>query len=276
MTSPSLTDALRLTPRADGLWSAAMHAAFSNGPSGGPPEAGRPFGGLLAGLALEAMRQGLGVQSPLRTLNVQYLSTARYGRDLDFRPQLLRGGRSMAFATVEAGQGERRVLHATASFGADTPGFMAASPLSAPPPALDSLDPANQVGGDFAPHFTRYVEYRFEAPPKIVGPGDGPAVERFWMRTRDGAPLDEARLCYLLDAIYPPAFTIMRPIPGGASVDLRYDIVADPTPETAPDGWAFFEFRLVDLNHGWTMDDVTVWGAGGAPIAIARQRRKLF
>jgi len=273
----TLPDALTLTPGDDGALLAAMHGAFSNAPGGRPPEEGRPFGGLLAALATKTMRQGLGVTAPLRTLNVQFLSAARYGRDVAFRPRLVRGGRTMAFATVEATQGERPILNATASFGADTPGFPASSPLAAPPPPRDKLNAQRQVPVDFAPHFTRVVEYRFETGPNVMGGnGDGPAVERFWMRTRDGMPLDDSRLCYLLDAIYPPAFTILNSPPGGASVDLRFDILTDPTPDLAPDGWAFFEFRMTDLNHGWTMDDVVVWGADGTPLAIARQRRKLF
>ena len=51
---------------------------------------------------------------------------------------------------------------------------------------------------------------------------------------------------------------------------------ADPTPATAPDGWAFFEFRMLDLGLGWTVDEATAWGADGAPLAISRQRRKLL
>ncbi|NBB53325.1 thioesterase family protein [Rhizobium sp. CRIBSB] len=275
--SPTLPEALSLIPGPDGALLATMHGAFSNAPGGRPPEEGRPFGGLLAAQALEALRQGLNITSPLRTLNVQYLSTARYGRDVAFRPRMLRGGRSMAFCAVEAAQGERLILHATASFGVNTSGFAASSPLAAPPPPLDSLNAGRQVPRGFAPHFTDYVEYRFETGPHIMGGnGDGPAIERFWMRTRDGLPLDEPRLCYLLDAIYPPAFTILNPPPGGASVDLRFDILTDLTPALAPEGWAFFEFRMTDLNHGWTMDDVVVWGADGTPLALARQRRKLF
>ena len=60
------------------------------------------------------------------------------------------------------------------------------------------------------------------------------------------------------------------------TVDLRIDILTDPTPETAPDGWAFFEFRMLDLGLGWTVDEATAWGADGTPLAISRQRRKLL
>lgn len=60
------------------------------------------------------------------------------------------------------------------------------------------------------------------------------------------------------------------------SVDLRYDFLADPTPETAPDGWAFFEYRLLDHGLGWSVDEAVAWGVDGRPLALARQRRKLL
>lgn len=274
--SPSLPDALRLTAD-DGVLKAGLTGDFSNGPQGQPPEKGFPFGGLLAALAAGAMREGLGLAPPLRTLNVQFLAAARFGREVEFRPRLLRGGRNVAYAAVEAGQGERLALHATATYGADAE-TVVLKPLIAPPPPLESLDPAKQIRGPMAPWFTQVVDYRFEDGPNILGGHEGKdvIVERLWMRTRDGAPLDEARLCYLLDALYPPAWTAFRRPPMMTSVDLRYDILTDPTPETAPDGWAFFEYRMHEIGAGWTVDDVTCWGADGTPLALGRQRRKLL
>lgn len=279
MTDDRLEQALRLVADGDGGFTTRIDPVFSNGPQALPPEKGRPFGGLLAALAANAMSEGLGLSAPLRTLSVQYLAAPRFGEDVWLRPRLLRGGRSMAFAAVEAGQGDRKTLHATASFGADNhpEAFPVRADLSAPPPLRETLDPARNLNGPMAPYFTLHVDYLFESGPHLLGGNaDRPAVERLWMRTRDGAPLDAARLCFLLDALYPPAFTVTPTFGNGASVDLRYDILADPTPENAPDGWAFFEFRMLDLGGGWTVDDVVVRGADGAPLAVARQRRKLL
>ena len=96
------------------------------------------------------------------------------------------------------------------------------------------------------------------------------------MRTNDGAPLDELRLCYLLDALYPPSWTALKAPPMMTTVDLRYDILTTPTAEVAPEGWAFFEFRMLDLGLGWTVDEAACWGADGTPLALSRQRRKLL
>lgn len=278
MSVPDLIRAaLRLTPQETGVLAAHLSGDFSNGPISAPPEAGFPFGGLLAALCAGAMRQGLGIEAPLRSLTVQYLASARYGQALQFRPRLLRGGRRVAYAVVEAGQGSRLTHHASATYGADSETNAMLTPLLAPPPSLDSLAEAPGISGPLAPRFSEHVDYRFENGPNILGGNEGrPVVERVWMRVRDGAPLDELRLCYLLDALYPPVWSAFKAPPMMTTVDLRYDFLADPTPETAPDGWAFFEYRLLDHGLGWSVDEATAWGADGRPLALARQRRKLL
>ena len=250
MTPPiSLDAALTFQTLDDGGLSAPVPGHFSNGPSSMTPEKGFPFGGLLAALCAQSMRQGLALTAPLRTLSVQYLSAARFGEQVAFRPRLLRGGRNVLYAAVEAEQDGRMTHHA-------------------PPPPLDRLDPKATIRGPMSPHFAQHVEYRFDGGPNILGGNEGkPVIERTWMRMANGRPLDEVGLCYLLDALYPAAMT---------TVDLRIDILTDPTPQSAPDGWAFFEFRMLDLGLGWTVDEAIAWGADGTPLALSRQRRKLL
>lgn len=274
MPEQSLAEALTLTPGPEGVLTADLHGDFSNGRLNAPPETGFPFGGLIAALAASSMQQGLGIAAPLRSLSVQYMTPARFGQPIAFAPRLLRGGRSASFAQVDVTQGDRLTNHATATFGDDVPG-PAMTPLSAPPP-LNALKTGRDLEGPMAPRFSQYVDYRFETGPHILRPVEGrPVIERCWMKTRDDRPLDTIGLCYLLDALYPPVWTALdRPL-GMATVDLRYDILTDPTPETCPDGWAFFEFRMLDFGSGWTVDEATVWAADGTPLALSRQRRKL-
>lgn len=274
MTVQTLTSALALSPIEPGSFSIEIGGDFSNGRISAPPEKGFPFGGLLAALIAKAMRDGLGLSAPLRSLSIQYLAAPVYGATITLTPRLLRGGRTVAYAGLEVRQGERLTHQAQATWGADDASGETAELIVAPPP-LASLDPERTLSGPLAPHFSQHVDYRFETGPNLLqGRAGETAVERLWMRTRDGLPLDMERLCYLMDALYPPAWTAAtRPL-RMATVDLRYDIVRDPTPETAPDGWAFFEFRLQDLGRGWTVDDLTVRGADGSLIALGRQRRK--
>lgn len=272
----SLDAALTFQILDDGGLSAPVPGHFSNGPSSMAPEKGFPFGGLLAALCAQSMRQGLALTAPLRTLSVQYLSAARFGEQVAFRPRLLRGGRNVLYAAVEAEQDGRMTHHATGTYGLDA-APPPLTPLHASPPPLDRLDPKATIRGPMSPHFAKHVEYRFDGGPNILGGNEGkPVIERTWMRMADGRPLDEVGLCYLLDALYPPAWTASKTPAAMTTVDLRIDILTDPTPQTAPDGWAFFEFRMLDLGLGWTVDEAIAWGADGTPLALSRQRRKLL
>ena len=99
MTRQTLAEALTLAPDDDGALVARLTGDFSNAPHAAPQERGAPFGGLMAALAAGAMRQGLALQAPLRTLTIQYLAAARC-EDVAFRPTLARGGRNVAYASA--------------------------------------------------------------------------------------------------------------------------------------------------------------------------------
>lgn len=275
-TLHSLEQALTLTPTASGVLDAVLHEDFSNAAIAQPPTAGFPFGGLLAALCANAMRQGLELTTPLRTLSVQYLASAAYGEPLAFAPRMLRGGRTVAYTSVEASQAGRLTHHAMATWGGDKAGAVI-PPTLVPPPPRDSLNPEATIGGPMAPRFARYVDYLFDGGPNILGGNEGrEPVERLWMRMKGGRPLDESDLCYLLDALYPPSWTAFSRPPMMTTIDLRYDLFEAVTPETAPDGWLFFEYRVLMLENGWTVDDAVAWTPDGRPLAASRQRRKLL
>lgn len=275
MTNQTLSQALALTSDDAGGLVAHLSGAFSNAPQAMPPEKGAPFGGLMAALAATATRQGLGIETPLRSLTVQYLAAARF-EPISFAPTLLRGGRNIAYATVAAGQPDRPALQALATFGRDVAG-PELSPLVAAAIPVDSLE-TTPLDAMFGPWFTRYIEHRFEAGPRLFGqnPPENPVL-RVWMRTTDAAPLDEARLLFLLDGVYPTYWTALPAPPAiSASVDLRVDLFGDLTPETSPDGWAFFEFRTMDVGGGWAVEDGVAFAPDGRPLAVVRQRRKIM
>jgi hypothetical protein len=79
-----------------------------------------------------------------------------------------------------------------------------------------------------------------------------------------------------MDGIFPSYMTVMPAPPLiSASVDLRYDFIEPLTPQTSPDGWAVFRFTVRDVGGGWALDDGVAFSPSGAPLALARQRRKL-
>src|SRR5690606_6619076 len=95
----TLTEALTLIDDGAGGLMARLDGGFSNAPQSAPQDKGAPFGGLMAALAAASMRQGLGLETPLQTLSIQYLAAARF-EDVRFTPTLTRGGRNVAYAHV--------------------------------------------------------------------------------------------------------------------------------------------------------------------------------
>ena len=228
----------------------------------------------MAGLAVQAARQQLSLEAPLQSLSMQFMSPARFG-PIDLQAQRIRGGRSIAYVAVEAVQGPRQVLAAQALFASDAEGPLIA-PLRRTPPApveaLSSDDPQSCA----VPYFSRHFEYRFEQASRL-GCGALPAVEQVWMRARDPAPLDEPRLCALLDAIYPTFLTSFTgPTPIAVTTGLYYEMLAPLSPATSPEGWIYLMFTTQHLAAGWAVEDAVAYDRSGMPIALARQRRKLI
>lgn len=274
MDRQTLTEALTLRSVGQGRLEAQLTRDFSNAPLAMNPDRGAPFGGLMAALAARAAREGLDIAPPLQTLTVQYMAAARF-EGCEFRPTLLRGGRSVAFARVDAGQPDRHALSALATFGRASPS-PEVKPLIAPVTPFADLDDT-PVDPNLAPWFTRYIEHRFDGGPRLGGGNrvSDPTL-RLWMRTTDHKPLDELDLCFLLDGIFPSYMTVLPAPPiVSASVDLRYDFMEPLTPETSPEGWAVFQFTVRDVGGGWALDDGVAFSPSGAPLALARQRRKL-
>ena len=276
MTQQTLAEALALTDDdGDGGLTVRLTGGFSNAPQTLAQEKGAPFGGLMAALAAGAMRQGLGIETPLQSLTIQYLAAARF-EDAVFTPTMNRGGRNVAYASVIGGQGDRVAVRALGTYGRNLAGPVL-TPLVASPPPVDALEPIPLEGG-FGPWFTRHIEHRFVTPPRLFGEtGDGCVELGCWMRTIDAAPLDEARLLFLLDGLFPTYF-IALPAPPimSASVDLRADLLTELTPEVSPEGWAWFHFTSRDVGGGWAVEDGVAWTPDGRPLALVRQRRKLM
>ena len=179
----TLAEALTLTDDGAGGLTALLDGGFSNAPQSAPQERGAPFGGLMAALAAGAMRQGLGIGTPLQSLTIQYLAAARF-EEARFVPTLDRGGRNIAYASAAGGQPDRPAIQALGTFGRDVDGPVL-TPLAIPPGRPDDLE-RTPLDTGFGPWFTRHIDHRFVAGPKLFGENAGRTPELVcWMRTVD-------------------------------------------------------------------------------------------
>ena len=264
-----LAAALRLEPGPEsGRLVAELPPSFSLAPFALEAASANAHGGLVAALALQAARQGLAVDAPLRTLSLQFLAGARFG-PITLEPELTRGGRSVRFAGVR-GRQKGLVFESRLTFGDDGEGAVhrpAACPAAPPPEAVGPLPMPPQL----LPRFTQNAQYG-----AIAGRPFSSSEPRLllWMREASGAPLDDLRLAFLLDAVFPAFYVgLDRPVPA-ASVDLRYDFTGPVGEADAPDGWVLFEFATRDFGQGWAIEDGSAWSRSGRLLAVARQLRK--
>ncbi|MDP1777129.1 MAG: thioesterase family protein, partial [Brevundimonas sp.] len=174
MTQQTLAQALALTGNGSGGLTARLTGGFSNAPQSAPQERGAPFRGLMAALTAGAMRQGLGIETPLQSLTVQYLAAARF-EDAVFTPTMNRGGRNVAYASVTGGQGGRLAIQALGTYGRNVAGPVL-TPLTASPPPVTDLD-STPLDSTFGPWFTRHIDHRFVAGPKLFGENAGGTPE---------------------------------------------------------------------------------------------------
>jgi acyl-CoA thioesterase len=244
--------------------------SLSNAALASPPERGVPFGGYMAAAAVKSARQTLEVDLPLRTLSVQFVAGSRF-EPVSWEAEQLRGGRSTVFAGVKARQEQRLVLSGSATFGANGAG-PTWRPLDCPIPTPLDAATSTELDAQYAPWFTRYVDYRF-VDLAAFGKADRAEVKT-WLRVKGGGPLDDIKLAFLMDAVFPNHWMTTGPALS-ATVDLRYDLLADLTPESSPDGWAWFEFESRDCGDGWAVEDGVVRTPDGRPLALARQLRKI-
>ena len=204
------------------------------------PQAMDPGKGAPFGGLMAALAAGAARQGLDIATPLQTLSiqylAAARFEDVTFRPTMTRGGRNVAYAHVLGGQDDRPAVQALATFGRDVDG------------------------------------------PKLFGQNAGGSPELgCWMRCVDAAPLDELRLLFLLDGLYPTYFTAFPAPPAiSTSVDLRADLLTELTPQTSPEGWAYFHFWSRDVGGGWAVEDGAAWAPDGRPLAVVRQRRKIL
>lgn len=272
----NIVNALGIWPEGENKVRAEFNPEFSNAPLAFDPSQGAPFGGLITALAVRSARKILRIEAPLRSITVQFLTAARFS-SMFWQAKRLRGGRAISYVTIEGVQGSRSIAQALAVFAVDGVGPSLTLPPSAPLANPEHL-PESTGEADIFPWFHRKVEYRFENGLGLSGQNvEARPVLRVWMRLREVAPVDEARLCMLLDAVYPTFWTAIEPPRQFAvTTHLTYDFLKTITPLTAPDGWVFFEFRTVGLGGGWAIEDAIACDRAGVPLALARQRRKLI
>lgn len=226
---------------------------------------GRPNGGYLVAICLQALRRELVFPDPL-TVSAFFLRPASVG-SATIRTDVARSGRRVATGEARLAQGDDEIVRVVASFTdlsrATGRTLVLAEPPVLPPPdaAIDLLAGGSMPGVTI----TDRVEYRVSSMPGWVGgtPSGDPSMT-FWMRFSDGRAADAMALPLLVDAAWPAVLELGER--GSSTLELTVHVRARPV-----EGWLACRVTTRHVIGGYHEEDFEIWDAAGRLVAQSRQ-----
>jgi len=221
-------------------------------------------GGFMLALLTRAMDAVTPFPDPI-VISGLYLRPAQPG-PAQIRTELIRAGRTTAFAQASLWREGKESLRASAAFSdlsaASGPGFtVGAAPALPPPDECVGMEPASARGISIAERF----EYRYaETPGWIQGSPTGEPSAEFYMRFRDGREPDMASLPLIVDAASPAVLEIG--IERVTTIELTVHLRARPAP-----GWLRCRTATRFLSDGYHEEDFEAWDSAGTLVAQSRQ-----
>lgn len=266
MGQPTLADVLASVSVAGDRASAEIPAGWGQGRTA--------FGGLVAAVALRALRQRVPEGRRLRGLQVAFVAPVQPG-GVEIRLRELRHGGSASQLRAEVAQDGETACAVLASFGADRESRLAIPgpprPETPPPESLPALPRAAGV----VPEFTRHFEHRF-ATPTLPYTGTGDGTLRGWCRLRGAPePAGPEHLAALVDCWPAPIVAVLTEPAPVSSLVWALELV-DPDPEAPADGWWLFDGATDAAAHGYAHWRAALWDPSGRLAALSRQTAAVY
>ena len=226
---------------------------------------GTPNGGYVLALVLHAVAQESPLPDPL-TASITYFRPPQPGAAIVEVTQIRIGRRVATFEAVLT-QGDQPIVHAVVSFhDADAAGDLQHTPREAPSIARpdDCIDVMSAIPVDTVPIIDRF-DYRHEnIPAWMHGEPSGDTSATFWVRPKDGRPVDALAASVLVDA-YPPVTSEIGQLQS-ATVQLTIHFRRRPK-----SGWILAHVVTRHVIDGFHDEDVELWDEDGRLIAESRQ-----
>jgi acyl-CoA thioesterase len=226
---------------------------------------GRPNGGYVLGVCLQALTRVMPLPDPL-AVSAFFLRPTEPG-PAEVGTAIVRSGRRISTGEARLYQDGKETLRVTAAFS-DLRAAPGRTVVLAEKPALPPPQQAIDLMGDrVIPELTiaQRVEYRVAARPGWArGEPSGRPRQELWMRFRDGREPDLLSLASLVDAAAPPVLELGET--GSATVELTVYLRAHPAP-----GWLACRVATRFVSGGYHEEVFEIWDSTGALVAQSRQ-----
>lgn len=235
------------------------------------------FGGLVAALLYQAMRDRVPAERVPRSLAITFVGPAAADVPIEFAVEVLREGRAVSQVLGRAIQDGQVVALMQGSFGAGRESCLAVAAEPAPvAKAVDECQELPYIPG-VTPEFTRYLAMRWafggmpfsNTPSREMGG---------WVRLREPEgveALNEAHLLALVDA-WPPALLSHLSAPAaGSSLTWTIEFVQPVSALNTLD-WCLYRAQIEHARDGYGHIAAALWSPGGELLAISRQTVTVF
>ncbi|NKF23673.1 acyl-CoA thioesterase [Solimonas marina] len=227
------------------------------------------FGGLQAALAWRAMRDLVGADAPLRTLQTTFIAPVPAG-EVRVTARVLRRGKSATHVEAQLFDGEQLACAVLGVFGLPRESVIRIEPTHPQDlPATDSLREMPYLDGR-TPAFTQHLAFRW-AHGKLPFQGGAEARTQIYVRLRDETVASgEAQLIALADSIPSPGLSVLSRPAMASSMTWTLELLGGDY-DARPDAWWLMDAEVTAARDGYLSQTATLWSADGRAVALSRQ-----
>ncbi|CAG8868820.1 hypothetical protein PS627_03203 [Pseudomonas fluorescens] len=235
------------------------------------------FGGLMAALLYESMRQKVEDGRPVRSLAITFVGPAAPEAPIRFEIEVLREGKAVTTLLGRALQNDEVVTLMQGSFGAARESVVRVDAL--PPPDMKPLAQAAPelpyIKG-VTPEFMRHLALRW-AVGGMPFSHDSSRRMGGWVRLRDAGeePLSEAHLLTLVDAWPPTLLSHLKQPAAGSSLTWTIEFIQSVSRPSTLD-WCQYCAETEYARDGYGHAAAALWSPGGELLALSRQTVTVF
>lgn len=235
------------------------------------------FGGLMAALLFEAMRQKVVDGRPARSLAITFVGPAAPEVPITFEIEVLREGKAVSTLLGRALQNGEVVTLMQGSFGAGRESVVRVDAL--PPPDMKPLAQASPelpyIKG-VTPEFLRHVALRWAAGGMPFSHNDSRRMGG-WVRLRaaEEEMVSEVHMLALVDAWPPTLLSHLKAPAAGSSLTWTIEFV-QPTPRVSTLDWCQYRAETEHAQDGYGHAAAALWSAEGELMALSRQTVTVF
>jgi acyl-CoA thioesterase len=245
-------------------WSAVIGEDWSQGRA--------TFGGMVAALGNEAMRNLVPAERQLRELETVFLGPALAG-EVRIEAEVLRVGKAVTIAGARLWSADKIAATLTGIYGAARSASISIPPTAATsvPRVQDLPQMPPPVG---APAFLQHFDFRWAEGTR---PFSGSALRRSktYVRHKDRSTLTESHVVALVDAIPSVILQVMSAAAPSSSLTwttqfLKHDY------SFAPDAWWRLDAEVNAAADGYSCESCILLDPNGATAAFSRQLVAVF